>query len=209
MNFLEAFEELDILFSELEENYNQATIPWPFTCWNTGGVCPGCGEIHDKNKAAYSTHLTNCAKFGDLMSKLPQEAIIKNGKEGHSFDHMQNISADDLKSYLTNNSACEICGRTIKCHPDHDHSTLKFRGALCTNCNMNLGWFEQNKANIKSYLSGFQQWKKLHNFKKPILGYKKVDLLQRKLLSDKIYNLIQQERAKNKPNLANTSHNKK
>lgn len=209
MNFLEVFDMLDNLYSELEENYDQSKIPWPFTCWNTGGVCPGCGEIHDKDKATYSKHLTTCGKFKNLMSRLDPEAIIKVGKKGHSFDHMQNISAGDLDSYITNNNnSCEICGDTTERHPDHDHNNLKFRGVLCTNCNLNLGWFEQHRNGIKNYLSRLQQWKKLHKFKKPILGGKNVDAIQRKLLSAEICKLIHQERAKNKPKLANTSHNK-
>lgn len=208
MNFLEAYSALDSLSIELEENYDQSNIPWPFTCWNTGGVCPGCGGIHDKDKASYSKHLTSCTEFNNLMKGLEAEAIIKVGEKGHSFDHMQNISAVDLDNYMANRDSCEICGKTVERHPDHNHSNLKFRGALCTNCNLNLGWLDQYKSSIKSYLSRLQQWKKLHKYKKPTLGGKNIDAIHRKLLSTETCELIKQERAKNKPKLTNTSHNK-
>jgi hypothetical protein len=36
-------------------------------------------------------------------------------------------------------NACEICGRTENLIADHDHKTKKFRGTLCTKCNVGIG----------------------------------------------------------------------
>ncbi len=52
---------------------------------------------------------------------------------------------------------CAICGRelTIKACADHDHSTGKFRGILCVNCNTALGSFRDSVtilANAINYL---------------------------------------------------------
>ena len=36
---------------------------------------------------------------------------------------------------------------------DYDHKTLKFRGLLCSVCNRQLGWYENNKEKIERYLN--------------------------------------------------------
>ena len=36
---------------------------------------------------------------------------------------------------------------------DHDHETLKFRGLLCSVCNRQLGWYENNKDKVHEYLN--------------------------------------------------------
>ena len=37
---------------------------------------------------------------------------------------------------------CEVCGRPTKPFADHDHATSKFRGWVCSRCNLGLGFVE-------------------------------------------------------------------
>lgn len=58
---------------------------------------------------------------------------------------------DDLVGRVT---ACEICqspepGGHGEWHIDHNHETGKVRGILCTNCNLALGHFKDNRANLE------------------------------------------------------------
>jgi len=57
--------------------------------------------------------------------------------------------------------ACLICKRTIDIcgtlHVDHDHSTGKFRGLICGNCNTLLG---HSKDNIETLLEAIEYLKK-------------------------------------------------
>ncbi len=49
---------------------------------------------------------------------------------------------------------CGICHETIsgsEIYLDHDHKTNKFRGWLCVNCNLNLGWFEKRTKRVLAY----------------------------------------------------------
>jgi hypothetical protein len=52
--------------------------------------------------------------------------------------------------------ACKICKTSFdnrKAHADHDHKTGKFRGILCTSCNMGLGVYESKKHLFELYLN--------------------------------------------------------
>lgn len=64
------------------------------------------------------------------------------------------ISKEDLKEYRVQQKVCEICGikPTKTLAIDHDHETNKFRGLLCSVCNRQLGWFENNQHAIRTYL---------------------------------------------------------
>ena len=77
-----------------------------------------------------------------------------------------NITNEELNNYRLNQITCEICGKTIeesvkwdsKLAPknlcvDHDHTTKMFRGLLCQVCNRQLGWYENYKEQINSYLN--------------------------------------------------------
>lgn len=45
----------------------------------------------------------------------------------------------ELKAGRPKPSSCEVCGNGGRIHYDHDHSTGKFRGWLCTQCNTSIG----------------------------------------------------------------------
>ncbi len=53
-----------------------------------------------------------------------------------------------IEEYLKNHdNCCEICGdkqTSKRLHVDHDHSTGKFRGVLCSGCNTGLGLFQED-----------------------------------------------------------------
>jgi len=59
---------------------------------------------------------------------------------------------------------CAICGNEeirknqygiTRLSVDHNHTTNKVRGLLCSSCNVKLGWFENNKISVLSYLKGY------------------------------------------------------
>ncbi len=74
------------------------------------------------------------------------------------------VTRGELAEYRKNHLDCEICGRTEttmsnitggrvnQLSVDHDHETLIFRGLLCSVCNRQLGWYENNKTSVAQYL---------------------------------------------------------
>ena len=55
-------------------------------------------------------------------------------------------------------SRCEICGTQGALNTDHCHTTKRFRGMLCTGCNVGLGMFKDSISsleNAKRYLEKF------------------------------------------------------
>jgi hypothetical protein len=45
---------------------------------------------------------------------------------------------------------CEVCGNPGQINFDHCHKTLKFRGWICTRCNLTLGRCEDSPAFLRA-----------------------------------------------------------
>jgi len=52
---------------------------------------------------------------------------------------------------------CEICGAMGKICYDHDHKTDKFRGWICSRCNLVLGMVNDNKE-LLSQIIEYLKW---------------------------------------------------
>ena len=139
---------------------------------NVDCFCKFCGK-QLKNKNALLQHEIRCKEnpnriecYGNNgnMPKHTKKYLMSNVKlyNGDVLD----ITQEQLIDYREKQLTCEICGKTLdecvkwdsKFAPkhfciDHDHKTLKFRGLLCSVCNRQLGWYENNKENIERYLN--------------------------------------------------------
>lgn len=49
------------------------------------------------------------------------------------------ITLEEYNTCMETSSECEVCGRTTGLCYDHSHSTMKFRGVLCSTCNRAIG----------------------------------------------------------------------
>lgn len=79
--------------------------------------------------------------FKEFRRREREQNLRKYGINSEQFE--------DLKRQQ--NGRCKICeniatyGKGKKLHVDHDHITGKIRGLLCSNCNLGLGYFQDNR----------------------------------------------------------------
>jgi len=89
-------------------------------------------------------------------NRLNRNVKAKNGQ-------LLDITQKELEEYRNTHKVCEICGKqerathnrkdVSKLCCDHDHTTSRFRGLLCSNCNRKLGWYECYSNKINKYLT--------------------------------------------------------
>ena len=53
---------------------------------------------------------------------------------------------------ITEDSTCEVCGSSDRLRLDHDHSTGKFRGILCSHCNTALGLLGEDSNRMRALI---------------------------------------------------------
>lgn len=112
-----------------------------------------------ENPNRYNSICNNGNKPVYISKQFTDKVKMRNGD-------ILDITKYELEKYREEHKTCEICGRTIddcvkwksKSAPkhlciDHNHETLKFRGLLCSVCNRQLGWYENNKEKIEQYLN--------------------------------------------------------
>lgn len=62
------------------------------------------------------------------------------------------ISLEEYETIMQTATHCEICGSEDNLCYDHDHNTMKFRGVLCSSCNLGLGKLGDSLEGIESAL---------------------------------------------------------
>lgn len=139
----------------------------------TSCVCPICGSIKEcrsntcldcyrKQEITYQQRqIVNCRickndldrdLFYKSANGIVRQPCKACQKECARREHIKTLScryglteveADFIASVDT--AICAICGTEIKqFHIDHDHLTNKFRGLLCANCNLGIGFLNDN-----------------------------------------------------------------
>ena len=136
-------------------------------------ICSNCGldklvsEFSKKASAAdgYSYKCKDCQNKYNREHWYPknkdkQRTASRLYKERNKLKiraKQYNVNEDFLRiKVAVAGGKCEICGKEARLNIDHDHSTGKYRGLLCANCNWGLGMFEDDIERLKraiKYLS--------------------------------------------------------
>jgi len=137
----------------LKKDYNKVT--------NNYSSCSKC----NKTNYLYKNNLCSiCSK--ELKINNPKEwssiyyknyyNLNKNMYKYNITKFKYNLSKDNISKILLNqNNLCLICDKDLsrlsnrEIHIDHNHSTGKVRGILCSSCNKGLGFFKDNIKNLK------------------------------------------------------------
>ncbi len=92
----------------------------------------------------YKFEKGNKVNLGRVNKEHIEKLAKINWKGGLTVVQKQEIKAGRKKP-----SQCELCGRGGKICFDHDHTTGKFRGWICQNCNSALGMIKDNVQTLK------------------------------------------------------------
>lgn len=102
-----------------------------------GRTCKFC--VSDFNKSYRANH---AEKIAAKRRAYWQKADVR--KRGVAYQNKRNRARMESLATRPRPTSCEICGGTKKICYDHDHKTSKFRGWLCSRCNLYLGGVKDN-----------------------------------------------------------------
>lgn len=116
--------------------------------------CKDCCRLSGKIWTEQNKNLLNERRRNDTVREKALLRHIRN--QLNKFD----IAPEDYQFLLS--KGCMICGcknntHRHRLHIDHDHTTGKFRGILCTNCNTAIGLMCDDPKRLKiaiKYLGG-------------------------------------------------------
>ena len=100
-------------------------------------------ELHKEELKDYSKAYTDSHK----EEKQVYYDSHKEELKAWSLKHKYNLNIDEYKQmFIDQNNKCKICGEEFRQTPnvDHNHQTGKVRGLLCHNCNLRVGWVEND-----------------------------------------------------------------
>lgn len=119
---------------------------------NETKVCAKCRvtkSLFEFAKANGNYARSECRECGKKQSKIRDELKKQHAKPGEDYVcPVCNRTYDDIK-YL---------GKKINAWClDHDHTTGKFRGWLCHDCNKAIGFFKDDAARMKSAIKYLEE----------------------------------------------------
>ncbi len=101
------------------------------------GICRNCGPVNlaknSNNKGGYV-----CGVGRNQQRNSNPERRKANRRSRHT-----GLRAWERLKFLEGKT-CEICNSEERLAVDHDHATGEVRGALCTRCNIGIGYFKDS-----------------------------------------------------------------
>jgi hypothetical protein len=115
-------------------------------CWDCARAYRRSPEKLAKDRISRKKKLADPKVRAAHNARLRARYATPRGKRLHKNSHYRRDYGITLEAFEIRcaelKNKCEICGRTRKLSPDHNHDTGKFRGAICPGCNIGLGAIE-------------------------------------------------------------------
>ena len=102
----------------------------------TSKICNACHKEFTLD--LFHSGRGNCKKCQANSSKEWRKRNPDKTK-GYKITAMYGISLDEYDRRMSTSDCCENCGTSEDLVYDHDHTTMEFRGVLCSSCNRSLG----------------------------------------------------------------------
>ena len=101
-----------------------------------------CTHEEQRLNAKWSKKYDKCIRCGTTSIKHGAFGVCKHCYDfRHDMKKRYGINPEEYDKLI---KQCEICGEEQSLAIDHDHTTKKFRGILCRNCNTGLGTFKDS-----------------------------------------------------------------
>lgn len=118
-------------------------------------LCTKCNEIKDKTE------------FYFMKSHGRHRSYCRLCETNSALQRTYKMSDEEFKKILDKKekNVCDICGcgnQTKKgMHIDHNHETGEVRGLLCNNCNLAIGFFNDDIEKLKNAIKYLEQTKSI------------------------------------------------
>ena len=110
-------------------------------------------QYYQKNK----DKMVKASKEYRENNKEKVKASRKVTSKKYRVEKEYGISIEEYYDAMTTSNVCEKCGTTEKLCYDHDHTTMEFRGVLCSSCNAGIGLLGDTIKGVREaleYLEG-------------------------------------------------------
>lgn len=138
-------------------------------------ICPKCRDTKEKKEFGKdSTIAKGISAWCKLCKKVWRAKWRKeNPEKAKAMDFKNDLKKNYnitpevyYKMIEDQNNSCACCGQSAEIfkrglHVDHDHTTGRVRGLLCTECNPGLGYFQDSIERLEMAIKYLQKSKKL------------------------------------------------
>lgn len=124
-------------------------------------ACEYCGKMFTPNRKDKRYCRPKCCDYASAKRTGSYKNKDKNYHKRvlkYRLKRRYNLSEEGWLSLKIN--GCQICGSMDKLVVDHDHTTGKVCGCLCSSCNKGLGFFRENSLFLESALQYLAKTKK-------------------------------------------------
>lgn len=125
-------------------------------------------EFYSKNKESILKRNKKYPKYKKKISSNKTYLLhsTPEKRKNDKLKHRYGISLVEYEQLVRNqNGLCQICGQENSnkrsFHVDHDHTTGKIRGILCSKCNICLGLVNDDIEILTNAINYLNQWTKI------------------------------------------------
>lgn len=138
--------------------------------------CPKCKKIKlleefNKSNGDFSPHCTLCCRELSKKYYNPKKNSEKynDNKDAVRDDRLKRKFGITLNEYneklFSQEEQCAICGKSVENNGkalavDHNHNTGEVRGLLCNNCNVAVGFVDENIDIARKMIKYLERWSK-------------------------------------------------
>jgi len=137
--------------------------------------CTTCGvvaetmeqlELFCKSKKHTHGRENRCKACNKLKTKKYRESSGPEKVLNSQIKSKYHVTLEEYTNSMNTSDNCEKCGKFTDLVYDHDHSTMKFRGVLCRQCNMGIGLLGDTEQGVQQALEYFKKVKERRNWAK-------------------------------------------